>query len=226
MDSVDLPLSSLHEPALAPGGYHQCSTESVERAFPPLDPWLELARHASRGDRRATELLVRGLAPRVHDVARAILGSRHPDVDDLAQESLVSVVRALRSFEGRSTVLHYATRITVRVCIAGRKRARRAQHEDAELLALAADTTNQRPFRQLLKERRRVLVRALLAELPDAQSETLALRICLGLPMEEVAEMTGAPVNTVYSRLRLAKAALRTRIETDPVLKDMLEVGG
>jgi RNA polymerase sigma-70 factor (ECF subfamily) len=42
--------------------------------------------------------------------------------------------------------------------------------------------------------------------------------------MEEVAEMTGAPLNTVYSRLRLAKAALRSRIQRDPVLREMLEV--
>ncbi len=65
----------------------------VEEAFPSLDPWLELARAAAVGDRRATEALVRGVGPRVHDVARAILGSRHPDIDDLAQESLVAFIR-------------------------------------------------------------------------------------------------------------------------------------
>jgi RNA polymerase sigma-70 factor (ECF subfamily) len=196
----------------------------LDEAFPSLDPWLELARAAALGDRRATEALVRGVGPRVHDVARAILGSRHPDIDDLAQESLVAFIKALRAFEGRSSVLHYATRITVRVCIAGRKRAQRVTNEEAAILEGHADTTNRRPFKQLLRERRRVLVRMLLAELPDPQSEALALRICLGLPMEEVAEMTGAPLNTVYSRLRLAKAALRARIQRDPVLREMLEV--
>ncbi|GAB4213146.1 MAG: hypothetical protein OHK0013_36750 [Sandaracinaceae bacterium] len=225
MDSVETSLSPLLEqdPSLLPGG-PPYAADAVERAFPSLDPWLDLALAARRGDRRATEALVRGLAPRVHDVARAVLGARHPDVDDLVQDSLVAVVRALRSFEGRSSVQHYATRITVRVCIAGKRRARRHDHEDAGLMALAADTTNQRPFRQLLRERRRAIVRALLAELPDAQSEALALRVCLGLPMEAVADMTGAPLNTVYSRLRLAKAALRARIERDPVLADFLEV--
>jgi hypothetical protein len=45
----------------------------LDEAFPSLDPWLELARAAALGDRRATEALVRGVGPRVHDVARAIL---------------------------------------------------------------------------------------------------------------------------------------------------------
>jgi DNA-directed RNA polymerase specialized sigma24 family protein len=41
--------------------------------------------------------------------------------------------------------------------------------------------------------------------------------------MEEVAKMTGVPLNTVYSRLRLAKDALRSRVARDPVLAEMLE---
>lgn len=223
MDSVEASLAVLEQdPALEPG--ESAPIDAIEEAFPSLDPWLGLAKRAAHGDRQAIEQLVRGVAPRVHDVARAILGSRHPDIDDLAQESLVAFVRALRAFEGRSSVLHYATRITVRVCIAGRKRAQRMTTEEEAILSGHADTTNQRPFKQLVRERRRLLVRMLLAELPDPQSEALALRICLGLPMEEVAEMTGAPLNTVYSRLRLAKAALRARIARDPVLREMLEV--
>jgi RNA polymerase sigma-70 factor (ECF subfamily) len=40
--------------------------------------------------------------------------------------------------------------------------------------------------------------------------------------MQEVADATGAPVNTVRSRLRLAKEALRRRIEEDPALIEVL----
>ena len=41
---------------------------------------------------------------------------------------------------------------------------------------------------------------------------------------EEVARATGAPLNTVRSRVRLGKEALRRRIETDAVLASALEV--
>jgi RNA polymerase sigma-70 factor (ECF subfamily) len=40
--------------------------------------------------------------------------------------------------------------------------------------------------------------------------------------MQEVADATGAPINTVRSRVRLAKEALRRRIEEDPTLAELL----
>jgi len=52
----------------------------------------------------------------------------------------------------------------------------------------------------------------------------LALRVMLGWSLEDVAQATGAPLNTVRSRVRLAKEALRRRIEADPSLADRLEV--
>jgi RNA polymerase sigma factor (sigma-70 family) len=176
---------------------------------------------AIAGDRRAIDDLVRALAPRVFDTVRAICGPRFADVDDLAQESLVAFVRALPQFEGRSSILHYARRIAARTAIAGRRRARAEGHVDDLALQTMPETTTKQPYRQLVIERRRAMVRMLLAELPEAQSETLALRFCVGLSMEELAAATEAPLNTVYSRLRLAKAALRARIASDPVLADL-----
>jgi DNA-directed RNA polymerase specialized sigma24 family protein len=48
------------------------------------------------------------------------------------------------------------------------------------------------------------------------------MRVVLGRSIEEIAQETDAPVNTVRSRLRLAKEALRLRIETDPSLGELL----
>jgi RNA polymerase sigma-70 factor (ECF subfamily) len=47
----------------------------------------------------------------------------------------------------------------------------------------------------------------------------------LGWSLEEVASATGVPVNTVRSRVRLAKEALRRRIEALPHLAVELEAG-
>jgi len=67
-------------------------------------------------------------------------------------------------------------------------------------------------------------LRDLLIDLPEAQADALALRVMLGWSLEDVAQATGAPLNTVRSRVRLAKEALRRRIEADPSLADQLEV--
>jgi RNA polymerase sigma-70 factor (ECF subfamily) len=68
------------------------------------------------------------------------------------------------------------------------------------------------------------LLRDLLGELPREQMETLALRTLLGCSLEETALSTGVPVNTVRSRVRLAKERLRHRIEADPGLMESLGV--
>jgi RNA polymerase sigma-70 factor (ECF subfamily) len=44
----------------------------------------------------------------------------------------------------------------------------------------------------------------------------MVMRLALGYSVEEIATITCAPINTVRSRLRLAKDALRSRIEADP----------
>jgi RNA polymerase sigma-70 factor (ECF subfamily) len=72
-------------------------------------------------------------------------------------------------------------------------------------------------------ERRRAVLRRLLDDLADEQAEALALRVVLGWSLDEIAAATGAPVNTVRSRLRLAKEALRRRIADTPGLADELD---
>ena len=47
---------------------------------------------------------------------------------------------------------------------------------------------------------------------------------CVWSSVEEIAQHAGAPQNTVRSRLRLAKEALKRRIESEPGLLEALEV--
>jgi RNA polymerase sigma-70 factor (ECF subfamily) len=58
-------------------------------------------------------------------------------------------------------------------------------------------------------------LRQLLSDLPELQAEVLALHTMLGYTVEETAQVTGAPVNTVRSRLRAALAALRLAVLED-----------
>jgi RNA polymerase sigma-70 factor (ECF subfamily) len=74
------------------------------------------------------------------------------------------------------------------------------------------------PSESAAAARRREAMRSLLDQLPLEQAETLTLRVVLGMSLGEVAEATGAPVNTVRSRVRLAREALRKRIEGDPAI--------
>jgi len=56
---------------------------------------------------------------------------------------------------------------------------------------------------------RRDRMRAAITDLPDEQRETLALAYFQGYTQREIAEMTGQPLGTVKTRIRLAMQKLR-----------------
>jgi RNA polymerase sigma-70 factor (ECF subfamily) len=56
-----------------------------------------------------------------------------------------------------------------------------------------------------------------LRELPDEQREALVLQQFNGMALEEIAQLTGVPAETVKSRLRYAMRKLRQELTPDPV---------
>lgn len=200
--------------------------QETPRTAAPPSATLELAREAATGDTRATAQLLRAVAPLVNRVVRAMLGGGHPDVQDVVQQSLIGLVRALPAFRGDCPPEGYAQTIAMRTALLARKRTRiaRSRHDD-EAETDASPAPDDSPEETAVAERRRRLLRDLLLEIPEEQAEALALRIMLGWSLEEVAQAAGAPLNTVRSRLRLAKEALRRRIEAAPDLYAALEVG-
>ncbi len=184
-----------------------------------LDPLAGLARAAQRGDGAATRRLLEALGPRLLRTVRGVLGASHPELDDALQEALIALVRALPAFRGEGDVTGYAVRITLRASIAARRRYRaRAPEPEAEESAADAAQPS-----EVLAARRREIFRRLLDELPEAQAEALVLRVVLGHSLEETAAITGAPENTIRSRIRLAREGLKKRIEAEG-LSALLEV--
>jgi RNA polymerase sigma-70 factor (ECF subfamily) len=200
---------------------------TAEAATAPAESsTMALARLAAQGDGAATAKLLRALAPRIARVVRAVLGGAHPDVDDAVQQALIGLVQALPAFRGDCDPIGYASIIAVRAAVALRKRvrtdlSRRDDGADADAIAEHRPS----PGDEAAAQRRKEILRDLLAELPAAQGEALAMRVVLGWSLEEIAARSGAPLNTVRSRLRLAKEGLKRRIESEPSLVEALEVG-
>jgi RNA polymerase sigma factor (sigma-70 family) len=191
----------------------------------PESPNVELARRAIAGDASATGELLRALAPRIARVVRATLGAGHADLDDAIQQSLIGFVQALPAFRGECDPSGYATVIAVRAALVVRRKTStsRTRHDHAvETDAVIAGHPS--PGEDAAATQRREVLRDLLASIPSEQAEALAMRIVLGYSLEEIASQSGAPLNTVRSRLRLAKESLKRRIESDPNLVDALDV--
>ena len=177
-----------------------------------------LLLRAQQGEPDAVNQVVSELAPGVLRALTALLGRQDPELEDLAQDVLIAVIHALPDFRGESTLLHFAVRIAARKSVLVRRRKR------SVMGWLEGFWRGEQPLRQaptsaheeLRGDRQRALLRLLLSELPDAQAEALLLRVVCGYSIEEISTITQTPFNTVRSRLRLAKEALRQRIEGEP----------
>jgi RNA polymerase sigma-70 factor (ECF subfamily) len=199
---------------------------------PPLDPpgasedrLRALVGPAAAGDRAAQAALLEAVAPAAAVVVRIVLGPSHADLDDVVQDALVCFLRAVPTFRGESSLMHFARTIAFRRALEVKRRGRNIRR----LLGLyhrQEDLMSERPplpVEELAQRRRHRLLRELLEDLPAAQAEALGLRVMVGASLEEVAAAAGVPANTIRSRLRLAREALRRRIEREPGFDELAE---
>lgn len=170
-----------------------------------------LMQHARAGDTDAEQRLFEAIAPVVRRVSRGVLGDRHLDLEDTIQECLVDVLRALPHYRSEGELVHYVTKIAIRRAILARRRG--AQRERSlRVLEALQDNDGRHATTPSAAEHSRMLS-DVLARVSEVQGETLVLRVILGFSMEEIASTMSVPVNTVRTRLRLAKDALRRVVE-------------
>jgi RNA polymerase sigma factor (sigma-70 family) len=193
----------------------------------PVDELGPLAERGRSGDARALRTLLVAVGPGMLQVIRRVLGAGNPDVEDAFQEAAFGLTEALRTFRGDCTVLHFACRVAVLTAMATRRRhevrQRYASEAPVDEQPLPGDTRNAESA--VLSARRRELLRRLVEELPVPQAEALLLHCVVGFTLEEVAGAAGIPLETARSRLRLAKGALRTRIEEEGLALELAEGG-
>ena len=111
------------EPAIPPHGDEAAMRDLMRSAGTPrTDPLADLAARATHGDVLAMRELLRSVANSLLAAVRAVVGRNAPDVEDIAQETMVAFVQALPAFRGECSVNHYVSRIAVRTAVAARKR--------------------------------------------------------------------------------------------------------
>jgi RNA polymerase sigma-70 factor (ECF subfamily) len=165
-------------------------------------------RAAECGDERAVRALLAAVAPTVSRVVGLVLGPRHPDADDLVQESLVDFLRALPSGGDEIELGQLAAFVSLRRALEAWKWSPGAYE------VLAPEGEEQPRWSWLLsaerleRDRQRRMLSRLLTTLPDEEAEVLGLRVLAGLDIEQIADFVGLLPTAVRSRLRLAKQQL------------------
>jgi RNA polymerase sigma-70 factor (ECF subfamily) len=166
-----------------------------------------LAREALAQDPAAVRRFLLAIAPVVGRACRGVMGARHSDLEDAIQECFVDVTRGLPSYRFEGGLLGFVTKIAVRRALMHRRRSvARLQH-----FQLLDDLNDGLPVpdANVGEIERAEVMRELIRSVRPIQAETLVMRVVLGFTVEEIALATEVSVNTVKTRLRLGKKALR-----------------
>jgi RNA polymerase sigma factor (sigma-70 family) len=191
---------------------------------PRHDELAALAAAVQRGDQDALRTFLTTIVPQLLRIVRRVLGPEHPDLEDVTYEAAYATVEGLSRFRGEGSVKHFACRVAVLTAMNVRRHdstAKRArQREIVDFDGLPSEHPG--PEQNLLTASLVPIVRDLVATLPQPLAEALTLHVILGYTVPEIVEACGAREETVRSRLRLAKQALRKRVLGNPTLREAL----
>ena len=138
------------------------------------------------------------------------LGVADAAVDDAVQEVFITVHRRLAEFERRSALKTWIYSIAYHTAQNYRRSARR---REASALDSELPSREPGPGEHVAGAQAGRFVLEFLDQLPRERRDVFVLCVLEELSAPDVAEILQVKVNTVYSRLRLARADFRARLE-------------
>jgi len=153
--------------------------------------------------------------------ALARLGVPDAVLDDAVQDVFLVVHRKGAGFEGRSSTRTWLYGIALRVSRKYRHAAARTAAQELDATWVAPCSTPEQHSQRVAEVRR---VDEILRGLDDSMREVFVLAEIEGLTAPEIAEVLEVKLNTVYSRLRLARERFEAALVRDRV-RERHEVG-
>lgn len=139
------------------------------------------------------------------------LGVAERDIDDKVHDVFVVVHRKYGDYDAARPIRAWIAGICVRVAADYRRMAYQ-QYEVLNDETHDAATTTAGPDAQLEEKQMREFVMQTLERMDPDRREVFVLHEIEGYSMPEIATIIDAPLNTLYSRLRLAREAFRSAI--------------
>jgi len=167
-----------------------------------------------KGDADALALLYDRYASRVLGLTTRILGDRD-EAEDVLQEVFLQVWRTPRQYDSARGSAGTWLLILARSRAIDRLRSLRRRGRDRHVPIDAQPLTSGEDLERAAETSQDgAAVRRALAELPDEQRRALELAYFGGYTQTEIAQMTGAPLGTVKTRLRQGMMKLRDGYRT------------
>ena len=148
-----------------------------------------------------------------YNLARHLLRDAH-EAEDAVQEACLRAMRSVGGFrgtDGRAWLL-----AIVRNTCFSRMRERRRDTDRVEFDDGALESALPGPEAEFRRTRAIESVDEALGELPAEYREVIVLRELEGLAYKEIADVIGAPIGTVMSRLARARRRLASWFGTSP----------
>jgi RNA polymerase sigma-70 factor (ECF subfamily) len=180
-----------------------------------------IAELAAHGDTAAKRKLVERLLPRVRTTIH-YLSPGDSEADDLVQITLIEILHSVGTFRGESRLETWAAKIAVRTSMHHLKARQKllglfvSRHDFEPATRATPEHASER-----LQLRRRI--KALLNRLSMEQRTVIVLKLVEGMSLNEIAEITDSPVNTVRERLRVGRKRFRKYLVQDPMLRDWMD---
>ena len=186
-------------------------------------PDLELARLVAARDAAAVRLVTQRNNQRLFRAAWSILKNR-PEAEDVVQSAYLRAFAAIGSFEGRSSLSTWLTRIAFNEAL-GRDRTtrrRKAQQDssvtfidDYKERLMRGSTSGTAPDAEIARKQMRGILEEAIGRLPADFRTVFVLREIEELNVEETAEALGLKPATVKTRHLRARRRLQEMLEPD-----------
>ncbi|MDD5307682.1 MAG: RNA polymerase sigma factor [Deltaproteobacteria bacterium] len=186
---------------------------------------LRLAQAAATRDAAAARELLGRVLDRVRATIRYVSGDDR-DQDDMVQLALVEILRSAGAYKGIGALSAWVDRIAVRTAL--KQLARRRRRERVVALEDGTDAPPPESWAADEEHARLAMRRRLahhLGALTAERRAVVTLRMVHGYGIDDIAEMTGAPRNTVRDRLAHGRRELERRLTRDPVFRHWVESG-
>ncbi len=156
----------------------------------------------------------------VYRQMRALTAGKDRDLDDLVQDAMEQAWLSLSRFEGRSKLSTWTFQICYRTLLKRRRwYARWLKRFSLTATGELPEGHDEEPstHAQLERHERAHRLREALDQLSPKKRAVVILHDLEGLRSEEIAEVVGAKLGTVRSRLRDGRKELTSLLETDPM---------
>ncbi|XXX73627.1 sigma-70 family RNA polymerase sigma factor [Sorangium sp. So ce134] len=209
-------------PELVVSPWSSMSAEGAGRLPPVTEPddvgdWI---RRFQSGDPTAFAEIFRRYR---RDVARLVFRMLGPtaDAEDVIQEVFIQVHRSLGDFRGQSKFTTWLHRVTVNAVLMARRAARsRPVFAGEPSVDLEVDR-GMLPDEDAARARRIDAFRRVLERLPEKKRVVYVLHELEGIAPTEIAEIVGAPVLTVRTRLFYARREIEAMMRAEPALAQL-----